>query len=553
MEIERLDEMTRETTGHDLTEILDGLTGQLLVIVNDAEAILDEGEDVIPDIAIVAEIGDQTMFRDLLAKDLEQMIEEAEEGEQIVEIEEEFRGETLHIRQSVSSEGTEGLDAWAIVDDVLILGEPASLLRETVANLEDGAQTPISGTAAFRKMRARTPESDLLIYVNAEPFLPLIAEALEKSFSRGAGGTEDAEGAEPVESSPFRIDPQAMYDALALDVLEGVYISTRVGEGATDVDFGISYSGNEGILKVLAYAPGPVRLPEFVPEDVIEASVTNFDFSGAWQAMREILEKASPEMAAQFSAQLQQVAQVTGIDLEKSLISSLGDNMVAMTFARPPEGPDPGAIMEDLERGAPESQPIGLNDELFGIGIADRQTMEMLLGQIRGVLAMWMVAFDEHEYLGTPVWSVTSPGAGPSEGVEQTFAYTLTDEHVIFSTGSLAGLHRVIALVETPGRSVWKRPEVKKALKSLPDHDASALAYLHFPSLLMQLLEGMVMAQGFTVAAADETEAEGERIVDPGALPEKSVLEKYFGVAVSSISKDGGGLYSTFRLMHAKP
>jgi hypothetical protein len=69
----------------------------------------------------------------------------------------------------------------------------------------------------------------------------------------------------------------------------------------------------------------------------------------------------------------------------------------------------------------------------------------------------------------------------------------------------------------------------------------------------MQLLEGMVMAQGFTVAAADETEAEGERIVDPGALPEKSVLEKYFGVAVSSISKDGGGLYSTFRLMHAKP
>jgi hypothetical protein len=557
MEIERLDEMTRETTGHDLTEILDGLTGQLLVIVNDAGAILDEGEDVIPDIAVIAEIGDhQAMFRDLMARDLEQMIEEAEEGEQIVEIEEEFQGQTLHIRRSVSSERTEDLDAWAIAGDVMILAEPASLLKETVGNLKDGAAAPISETAAFRKMRARTPESDLLIYVNAEPFLPLIEEALKKSFSQGGGGppaaTADTEGAEPATPSPFQVDPQAMYDALGLDVLEGLYISTRVGEGATDVDFGLSYSGDEGILKVLAYAPGPVQLLEFVPEDVIEASVTNFDFSEAWQALRELLESASPEMAAQFSAQLQQMTQVTGIDLEKSLISSLGDNMVAMTFTRLPEDPDPQAIMEDVEGEAPAHPPVPLVDELFGIGIDDRQAMELLLGQVRGLLAMWMVAFDEHDYLGTPVWSVTSPGAGPSEGVEQTFAYTLTDDHVIFSTGSLGGLHRVIGLIENPGRSVWKRPEVKAALKSLSDRDASALAYVDFPSLLMQLLEGMVMAQSFTVAAADD-EADEERLVDPGALPDKSVLQKYFGVAVSSISKDGGGLYSTFRLIHARP
>ena len=103
--------------------------------------------------------------------------------------------------------------------------------------------------------------------------------------------------------------------------------------------------------------------------------------------------------------------------------------------------------------------------------------------------------------------------------------------------------------MENPGRTLWKRPEVKNALKSFQFRNASALSYTHFPSLLMEVMAGIVATQQMTMNGSAEEE-EDERMVDPGALPTIGVLEKYFGIAVGSVSKDDGGFYSTFRILH---
>ena len=535
MEIERWEEMTREATGYELEEILESFRGQVALVVHDVEGFLADDAAGPIDAAVIADIGDNDeMFANLLAKDLELTREESEDT-QIVEIEEEFKGETLHVRQGVSEEGTEEREGWAVVDGFLIFGEPTSLLRDTVTRIKEGAASPLSETPAFRKIRKRSPEWDTLIYINFGAFLPMI----ESGFI-GEVAVAPTEGEEaPAPPSPVDFDSEAMFNAMALDRIEAAYLATHVGEGSTDIDFGVAFEENTGLMKVLAYGPGPVRLPEFVPENAIEASVSNFSIARAWQALVEMFEAGDPDFAAMFKTQLQQITEMTGVDIEKSVMSSLGDDVITVTFARPPKNPGDPPSLEFV-------------DELFGIAVADHQTLEMALGQLRTLMAGLMVAFDEQEYLGTPIWSITTPG-GTTED-EQTFAYTLTDSHLFFSTGSLSGLRSVLALMENPGRSLWKRTEVKNALKSFQFRNASALSYTHFPSLVMEVMGGLIMTQQLTVEVPGEGEEEAEdgRMVDPEAMPSIGVLEKYFGIAVGSASKDDGGFYSTLRVLHAK-
>ena len=59
------------------------------------------------------------------------------------------------------------------------------------------------------------------------------------------------------------------------------------------------------------------------------------------------------------------------------------------------------------------------------------------------------------------------------------------------------------------------------------------------------------MSQDMTMDDGESDEgAEEARMVDPEAFPTLGVLEKYFGIAIGSSSKDAGGFYSTLRVLH---
>jgi hypothetical protein len=540
MELDRWEEIVREGTGYELSEILDSFTGPAAVVILSTKEMMESEEaGAEPPMLALAEIGgDGEILRELLAVDLESSQEEAEEGLQIEPAEEEFRGETLHFWREITADGETETNFWAIVDNIAVFAGSKDLLHRTVSGIkEDSGGASLESNQSFQSIRTRFSPYDVLLYLNVAEFVPALMESIreEERKQREAAG----ETAKP--PNPLGITNEAVYEALGLDALHGVTFAYRLGEETSRIDLGITYDEAPGIVRIMeAYRPGPVELPQFIPDDVLDASISNFSFPMTWKAVREILQRMSPQLDGMMEMQLAQLKMNTGIDIEGSLLSSLGERFVDASFRKPAAGPGGG-------------DTIGEPDQLFGIALADHQGLELVLELAKNMAGPFGFAFDEQEFLDQTIYVSKMPAAPPGmEGEDPAagpatppgFSYALTPDYLFISVGTSEPIRTVLSRMRQPGRSIWARPEVQVALEAFSD-TASGISYMDFASLIMQIFEGFVAVDQF--GELEEKEAIGD-ICNPDALPDQKVLEKYLGLAVGAIFREKGGLYMTTRV-----
>jgi hypothetical protein len=519
MEVDRWEEITHEATGIPLSKILAGLTGQVALVLRDFP---DGPEDETESAALIAAVGDEAMIQALMQAELAQQREDAEEGVEIREIEEEFQGETLHVRQTVTADDVTDTDGWAIVDGLVVEAQPKAFLQEMVANVKRGtAETPWASTAQFRKLKARTPSSELLVHVNIESLMPMMREAAQQS-------PDDP-------PSPFgQLSPDAMISGLALDKIQGAYLSTNSTREVTSIDAGVLYQENKGLVKLLAYEPGPVKLPHFLPEGTASAGVSNFSIPKMWDGLKEVFQGINPGMAGMMTMWLQQLSTAAGFDLEQGLFGSLGDSMVSAQFFREPREPGEEPSLDDM-------------DSLVGIAVNDRQTLEMALEGLKTMAGQGTELFEAREYLDHTIYISRQELPSDVSGEPgQQVAYALSDDYLFVSVGTTAPLELALSAGATPKRSIWNRSDVKSAMERVP-RDASALFYYDVAAFFGSFVKYSVQA----ASMGGETE-EGESadiFVDPDAAPDPSAVKRYFGLAVGSAEKESDGFYTSFHLL----
>jgi len=523
MQLDRWEELTRETTGFPLSEILSKLGGQAAILLHDFETVDSWDEETLVPVALVAVVPDGgEMLEALMGLDLENQRSELEEGVRFEEFEEEFRGETIHIRKRLSEDGERIEEGWGMIDGYAVVAQPKELFLEIVANIKDGgADRTLSRNAAFTQLKKRGSQGDVLLYCDLTPLISL----LEASFA------EEGSSGEP---NPFGVTTDKIFDSLGLRNLEGLYVSARLAKSETVVDAGLLYGDDSGIVKLLAYRPGPVDLPSFVPDGVATAGVSNFSIPQAWQVLRELLNTLGPA-SGMLDMYLQQFSTSAGFDLEESLIGSLGDHMVSAQFYKQPSEPGETPSLDEMEN-------------LLGIALNDRQTLEMALEGLKGMLGPGLELFDEREYLGQTIYVTKDAvlGAAQPEGSPAAqIAYTLTDEYFLMAFGSSAPIESVLSQGDRARGSIWKRKDVRTALGRLP-RDAASLMYYDVASLMGAALKSIATVQEFAGSDEEDSEESGQ-LCDPEALPGAETLGQYFGIGVGAIEKGPGGLFITFR------
>jgi hypothetical protein len=539
MEIDRWEETVRGETGLELDEILGAFTGQVALLLPDMQQIIEAAEDDDPEqVAVLAEVGeDDEVVRRLLQLDLDSSRDELEENEKLEEVEEEFQGEILHVRRLTTTDGEEESEGWAIVEGFAVMAEPKSYLQQIVGALKERASdSPLKENPGFRKVRGRVPATDLLLYFNFSSVLPMIEEIIKKDLDN------------PEAPNPMGLTGQAVLDALAFDAIQSFFVSTTMLDGATHIDVGLQYTANRGLLKILAFEPGPVQLPDFLPDDAVEASVANFSLPKMWQAVKEILGAINPGFSGMLEMQLAQLNATHGFDLEKGVFGSLGNRIVAAKYLRPAEEPGETPSLEVL-------------DQIFGIALTDRQSLEMGLEALKSMAGAGGELFEVTEYLDQTIFTLTQEMPSEPGAPAQRLAYTLTDDYLLLSTGTQAPLRAAVSHGSRRGKKLWDRPEVKRAMKALPPN-ASGLSFYDVERMLRSAIEGCGTVESLmqqdaesvdteeeSEADAAEEEAEPE-FCDPAAKPNPSTIGKYFGPAVGAQYKDGGGFYSTVRLIH---
>ncbi|ANM30483.1 hypothetical protein ABI59_14245 [Acidobacteria bacterium Mor1] len=526
MGLDELEESFLEETGMTSDEVFALFTGQMAIVLPDLKALDNEGEPTGDEpVLILAEIGkNRKAVEKLMAKNFEYEQKNSEDGVELEQVVEEFQGVKLNYVRQVSKEASVDSDFWAITEGFAFIAGTREGAQEAIAALKEGAERPLASAPGYSKMVQRELDNDMTFYLDVAFFSEMMQELIAEEAA-----ASDEEGAEDPMAA-MGMSTQGMVDAMGFENFEALYVGARLAEEATELNFGIYYKEESGLAKLLtAYGVGDLGSADFVPQDAVEATVASFSMGTFWTGLKEILYGMSPMVGGMMDGMLAQ-KKSEGIDIEQGLMESLGTTMVSAQFK--------------VESGQPgEELAGGQMMQVFAMSVADRQSLEMTLEGIKSFGgAATAEMFEQRPFLDYTIYEMAMPSMDPEQPEGNSFAYVLTEDQFIVGMGGSAGLRNVLSSMQRPGKSVWDRKDVKAALAQMPG-GAAALSFQDVAAFVETFVSAMQTAGEF---ASEDDSLEG---FDASSIEALNELEKHFGIAVSGLYREDGGLHSVYRLM----
>jgi len=520
IDIDRWNEVVREETGFSMNEIKEMFTGDLVVFIDDLEVVLEEGEEDLDfSMTVLAAVGENAEKAEKLILEQEAKVaadEDADddgEGDSSYEIRE-FRGIDLHIESEFSSDEIIDEVGWAIVDGVLAVASPVDSLERAVAGILDGGvdDSLRSGTN-FATTTKHIRSADSWFFMDVDPWLPLLRAAM----TEGLAAAQEA-------GNPFPVDQTTLMDALGIEAMQALFASFDFDGRIMDMNFGATYTENSGLMKLIAYGPGEAPRLTYIPLDSDSFTTATFNFQSSWSAMVDIMNGINPALMGMAAMQLQSMAQNAGaqLDLRRDLLDNLTGEMASIQNLE-------GVIGDTFAELKLEQ------DQVVALGIHQHEALENVIETIKGMVGQGSEFFTKRDFEGHTIFTLDIPQAeGKRPGNE--IAYVITDGHLLISMGTPATLEKVLLKLGDTKNSVWKLPEVRRAVGRLPD-GAAAIQY--------QDLRSIGDLAFHAIAIADRLHAEdGEdfRICDPSAIPDAGMVGRYFAAGVSGVWKDDRSL-----------
>ncbi len=516
LEGERWDEMVDAETGYDVDRLLDLVTGDLVLYMPRRAETATEGVEGLASVVALAEVGEGAaeLERRILARQEARSGQDKGEGG-IVWVTRSFSGVDMRVDRQQNAGGFDEQLSWAVFDGLVALASSPALLEQVISDRQRGsAAQPLGSSTAYASVSRFLRGRDATVFIDLERVLPPLRAAL-----RDALGDDS--------SSPIPVDPDALYNALGLDGLRAAFATLTMSDSGLDLDMGLTYGSDQGLVKLLAYGPGEAPRTRLIPSDAVNFGTARFDFATAWQALEDIVNRVNPSLLAMAGAQVSAMIQNAGVELD--LRRDLLDNLDGEVFVvqRPP-------VATTSSRDEP---PSVTQSQVVGLRVRQRQGFELALETLKTMAGRGSQLFESRDYLDTTIYSLALAPAGG----QTTVAYAFSGDYFLLSLGTTSVLESVLMAARDRGSSVWRTPRVQRAVDMLPA-GASAINYQDLATSGQAAFQGLAM-----LASVDPT---GElAICDPSAVPDSEVLGSYLGPAVGGVYKDGTALIARVKVL----
>jgi prepilin-type processing-associated H-X9-DG protein len=179
-----------------------------------------------------------------------------------------------------------------------------------------GAGDSLATDQSFKDAMAQVgKEPSLAFYINAEGILATADQIINRE-----GGPD------------LKTNWPKVRDTLGLAGLKRIiYTGGFDGKDWLDAVFVAAPAPRAGLLKLAESAPLAPDLLKIAPKTSTYVAAGRFNIAGLVAQMREGIGQFSPEARQQMDQGLQQVSQMLGMDVEKDLLGSLGDQWVCYT------------------------------------------------------------------------------------------------------------------------------------------------------------------------------------------------------------------------------
>lgn len=554
----------QEATGMAPAELIRLLPGEFVFAMMNLPSAGDEEAGLTPQGIFGAVLGENR-------EKIEELIEQArEKNDTDGSVTEEFQGETLYVQMEKDEATGETREegAWAIVDDIIWFGTPKTSLQEIIANYKrGGADRPVTTSEGFAAVYRRDPEAQAAIYVDLGRLVELVRagiahEQAAEQAEAAALATEEGGGAVPQPSmmQQMGLTPDVIVKALGLDALRGFYGTFRVSEPAIAMTMGVTWTEQRGLLRLLAYGDAPAPQPHFVPPGWSAVNATRFRISEVLEAIKEVARNANPMLEFMLTQQLDGLKQQTGVDLEKDFFGSFGDELVVAS-SYPKNG---------------VTNPMMPGETLLALPLANAESFTRVLDVAWSMAPMIAQQFQNREYLGHTIRTLTVPMPGPAGTAALSLAYAITPTYLFVDVNGTSMVETAIQRLNGEGEQFWTQPEVVAALQGLPS-GSSGVSYQELAPIVHNMfrqwsnLAKLMPAQGAAgmdpvepgvdengspigpAAASGPDAAEGLRqLIDPDALPSQETLEKYWSTATGATYREADGVRFVFRIHNAE-
>jgi len=515
------DDEAAETDPH--ARLVRSLTGQIAIII-DMESFSETGGDgedshrMPTGVVILAQVdGNEDTITALLT------VPEAVEGAE-GEAGADDAGED--VLPFALPEGT-----WTVANGVLVVSASPEETAAQVALLAGETEVlPLSSGDGFQAMRRHSAAGGIEMLVNLE----VLVAKLTAELASGEAAFAD---------NPMGVTPQAMLDGLGLDVFRAGWLSLRPAPEATDMTYGLTFSEERGVVRMLAFEPlpGDRRLP--LPDSAVDATAFAYDLPGAWQAMTEILTQVSPAMGAAMEAQIAQMSAQMGIDLVKEIPGAFAGEFATATFMDEAAAGQGITLAEyedhlsqvwvaTLREGHRMGEALQALTPMMGAaGIT--QTTRTVEGKVLNVISVPDV------YVEDGVVVEDEEGDGP------VFAWSVGEKYLVAVKGSIDDLIMVMNGLEKGGRGIWGDADVKALMQTLPA-GAAAVQYQDSSRMLSGMMSSLLMGAGAGAAGDDNLTADQNQQLS-------DLIGRLITESIAAMYRSTGELVGQGRVLHGQP
>lgn len=319
--------------------------------------------------------------------------------------------------------------SYAIIDGALVFSLSEAGLRASVDRVKKGAKSLADSPRHFALAKS-SKDSDMLVYFDLGSVVKSGMDAAAKEGGMGAG------------------QALTMMRALGLPKLDFIYMTADVSKGRSDMEFGLTFHDNPGIIKVLAM-DGPGIVPNFIPPTVDSAGHGTMHFDKMLSAVEGLMKEAMPAMGDMIGQQLDEMKKQTGVDIRKDIIANIGPDLVSASEPRA-DGP------------AKNDEEIDAEPTILAVKIKDRKALELAVTTLINKSAPDEALFEKREYQGATINNMKGMPIG----------YMFTDDWLVVSMGEQTLLEKVITRMAKGGDDgLFAQPQVKAAFEGLAGGD----------------------------------------------------------------------------------
>jgi hypothetical protein len=424
--------------------------------------------------------------------------------------------------------------SYCFIDDCLIVSMNLEAVKFVIAQTEGSSSPTLADDVDYAAtIGAIGPYHDIDFYVNI------------KQITKTALA-EDTTGKTQTTIANLSLDNAAAFGA-------SIGLSRRPGSSYCGKAYLMVNGAKKGVFKMLDVESGVLRAPRFIPSSAYSISFLNLNIRGAYDELYNILYNSNPAMAAQMLTPLLPPSPdgQPGLELKSDIIAHLGSQIVIAQSTR-----------------KPFSRNSAPTESLIAVAVVNRRAVEKSLSLLHSKVIAPNNPDARRELLGYTIYLVRLPGlpffptgrtpmqvpAGPGVPQMPTWAFTITDTHLIFGTEST--VERAIRrLSSTEAESVGSAKWFEEATFPIPS--VVGLAYLEDNAASSELLWWMMeetakimgsgssgsmgLSMGISMPPDASLIFSQTGLFNAGLLPEFDAVRKYFGLfAFYGISRPDG-------------